>query len=230
MIQYFEGTVFNAKADALVNAVNCVGAMGAGIALEFKLRFPKMYLEYKEWVEKDLLVPGKLHYYQDDQNLTIINFPTKDHWRHPSKLEYIELGLKEFAASCKNYNISSIAFPTLGTGRGGLKWNQVKPLMEHYLQDLNLDVIICLDYKPEAEGTEREMLQYLNSADLTELRRNVRLTATQLQSLEAARPYQRFRLISSIKGLGPKTYAALFRHIYKQVQQREENTQLKLEF
>ena len=41
MITYLKGTVFNAPVKTLVNTVNCSGVMGAGIALEFKLRFQK---------------------------------------------------------------------------------------------------------------------------------------------------------------------------------------------
>lgn len=46
MIRYLKGTVFNAPAKTLVYTVNCMGVMGAGIALEFKLRFPEMYQDY----------------------------------------------------------------------------------------------------------------------------------------------------------------------------------------
>lgn len=40
-----KGNIFNTKAMAVVNTVNCVGVMGKGIALDFKLRFPEMFKE-----------------------------------------------------------------------------------------------------------------------------------------------------------------------------------------
>jgi len=74
----------------------------------------------------------------------LLQFPTKEHWRNPSKLEYIEKGLMAFVRKYADYNISSIAFPKLGCGNGELDWNEVKPLMEKYLKDLPIDVFIYL--------------------------------------------------------------------------------------
>ena len=84
-------------AEALVNTVNTVGVMGKGIALQFKEAFPNNNKVYMDACKKKELVPGKL-LAGWDENLQlgrklIINFPTKVHWRYPSKYEYIEKGL-----------------------------------------------------------------------------------------------------------------------------------------
>ena len=47
MIKSTKGNLLEAKADALVNTVNCVGVMGKGIALQFKQAFPDNYKEYE---------------------------------------------------------------------------------------------------------------------------------------------------------------------------------------
>jgi O-acetyl-ADP-ribose deacetylase (regulator of RNase III) len=165
MITYFDGTVFNTPAKAIVNTVNCVGTMGKGLALEFKLRYPDMYEEYKKQCEIKEIKIGKIKLYEESENLWIMNFPTKMHWRNPSKMEYIEAGLKYFVKNYKKINIESIAFPKLGSNNGGLKWEDVKVLMEKYLNDLDIDVYICLDKKREPEGKEKEMLDSIINAD-----------------------------------------------------------------
>ena len=143
MLKYVEGDLFSSPAQVLVNTVNTVGVMGKGIALEFKKRYPEMFLQYKEQCDKHKLVIGKLMlWYEPDHWL--LQFPTKEHWRNPSKLEYIEKGLMAFVRKYADYNISSIAFPKLGCGNGELDWNDVKPLMEKYLKDLPIDVYIYL--------------------------------------------------------------------------------------
>ena len=92
--------VFNTDADAIVNTINCVGFMGKGLALEFSLRYPKLLVDYKEKCSKKEINIGKLYYYKED-NILIINFPTKKDYKFPSKLEWIEKGLLEFVNTYK---------------------------------------------------------------------------------------------------------------------------------
>ena len=141
MIKYrYNENIFESKSMALVNTVNCVGIMGAGLAKEFKLRFPEMFKDYVKKCNENKIKIGKLDIYKINDRKIIINFPTKDHWKYPSKLEYIEKGLNDFVKNYKSWNIKSIAFPQLGCGKGGLKWNDVKYLMEKYLTDLDIGI------------------------------------------------------------------------------------------
>ncbi|MBK8981085.1 MAG: macro domain-containing protein [Ignavibacteria bacterium] len=136
------GNIFESNSQTIVNTVNCVGVMGKGIALEFKKRYPEMFKVYAEQCKKGLIKPGILYLYKKSSPW-ILNFPTKNHWKHPSKLEYIELGLQKFSNEYQKKGIISIAFPLLGTMNGGLKWTDVKVLMYKYLSELeNLDVEI----------------------------------------------------------------------------------------
>lgn len=144
MIEYIEGNIFESPAQVIVNTVNTVGVMGKGIALAFKQRYPEMFQKYKTTCEKHLLTIGKLMiYYEADH--WILLFPTKEHWRNPSKLEYIEKGLMKFTSVYAEKGIYSIAFPRLGCGNGELNWNDVRPIMEKYLKPLPIDVYIYLD-------------------------------------------------------------------------------------
>ena len=142
MITYVTGNLFTSPAQVLVNTVNTVGVMGKGIAKEFKKIYPEMFEEYRELCEKKQLDIGSLFLYKTS-NKWILNFPTKKHWRSPSRPEYIEKGLQKFAAKYADANIHSIAFPPLGCGNGELDFEtQVKPLLEKYLANLPIDAFI----------------------------------------------------------------------------------------
>jgi len=171
MLTYIQGDLFNSPAQVLVNTVNTVGVMGKGIALEFKKRYPDMFKQYKELCDNHRLVIGKLMlWYAPDH--WILQFPTKEHWRNPSKMEYIEKGLVTFVQKYADYNISSVAFPKLGCGNGELAWNDVKELMEKYLKDLPIDVYIYLGkndmHQPEHKS-QNEMSDFLkeNAKDIS---------------------------------------------------------------
>lgn len=229
MIKYYDGTVFNVGTDAIVNTVNCVGFMGAGLALEFKLRYPKMYSDYYDKCNKNKIVTGKIDYYIESNSLTIVNFPTKFHFKYPSKIEWIENGLIDFKNSYRQYKIKSIAFPKLGTSNGGLDWNVVNKLIVKYLADLEIDVYICLDTNNLAEGIEEQMLNKFNSYSVYQLSEITKLNKNQIKALEFNMPYSRFWLINQTETIGVKTYENLFKYFYRIVtNQIEENLQTSL--
>lgn len=143
MIEYIEGDIFDSPAQVIVNTVNTVGVMGKGLALSFKKRYPDMFESYKKVCEKHQLTIGKLMLHQEADHWILL-FPTKENWRNPSKLEYIEKGLMKFVSTYAEKHITSIAFPKLGCGNGELDWNLVRPLMERYLKSLPIDVYIYL--------------------------------------------------------------------------------------
>ena len=136
MIKKIKGNIFNTNCQTLVNTVNCIGVMGKGMALECKLRFPEMFIKYKDSCDKKLFKPGYLQIYKNSKPW-ILNFPTKIHWKDPSKIEYLEDGLKKFQDEYLNKNISSIAFPLLGASLGGLSEELVYDTMTKYLEPLN---------------------------------------------------------------------------------------------
>lgn len=144
MITYVRGDMFTSPARVLVNTVNTVGVMGKGIAKDFKMYFPEMFEQYQKFCESGELEVGRLFYYRGPHK-SILNFPTKRHWRQKSRIEDIEAGLNTFVEKYAQYSISSIAFPQLGCGNGELDWEaQVRPLMERYLGPLPISVYIHL--------------------------------------------------------------------------------------
>jgi len=149
-IKHIKGNIFNSKCQTIVNTVNCVGVMGKGIAFVYRLRYPKMYEEYKEHCKNKLIKIGSLWLYTKQVNAPwILSFPTKFHWKYPSKMEWIEQGLQKFVETYNKKGITSIAFPLLGTQNGGMDTKQVKLLMDKYLGECSIDVEIY-DYDPNA--------------------------------------------------------------------------------
>lgn len=128
-----EGNLLEAQVDALVNTVNTVGVMGKGIALQFKRAYPEMFEDYARAAKAGELAVGSMHVWATDAAhgpRYVINFPTKQHWKGRSKLEYIEAGLRDLQRVVRELDIESVALPPLGCGNGGLRWEVVRPLIE----------------------------------------------------------------------------------------------------
>ncbi len=144
MISFTTGNILDSNTQALVNTVNTVGVMGKGIALSFKKSFPVVFDEYKKAIELGTFEIGKVQVVSTGRlgPEYVINFATKKHWRHPSKLEYIRTGLTDLKQKIHDYKIESISIPPLGCGNGKLEWNDVKPLMVSILEDVSLGVDI----------------------------------------------------------------------------------------
>lgn len=150
MIRYTRGNILADDAEALINAVNCVGVMGRGVALAFKRAFPANFREYEDACRRGCVRPGSM-FVHDTRQLTnpryIINFPTKRHWRNPSSIADIDTGLVSLVALIQERGIRSIALPALGCGNGGLNWDDVRPRIERALEPLH-DVRVTV-YEPE---------------------------------------------------------------------------------
>jgi O-acetyl-ADP-ribose deacetylase (regulator of RNase III) len=145
MIQFMRGNLFDSKADILVNPVNCVGVMGKGIALEFKRRWPEMFQAYRTSCSQGRVRPGKVHIWC--RAAWIVNLPTKEDWREPSKYEYVRaslIALREYADTLPS--ATAIAMPALGCGNGGLDWTRVKPMVVDTLGSLQNTIYV---FEPE---------------------------------------------------------------------------------
>lgn len=158
MFKTLIGDMFTSRAQTLVNTVNCVGVMGKGVALEFKKRFPAMNEDYLARCERKQVRLGEPYLYRDLGGAMVVNFPTKDHWRSPSRLADIERGLDYFVQNVTAWGITSVAFPPLGCGNGGLEWAEVGPLMYRKLANLDIDVEVYAPYGTPKHELTNEFL------------------------------------------------------------------------
>lgn len=143
-ITFKKTNILDSKMQTIVNPVNCVGVMGAGLALAYRRKYPFMYQAYRVACKRGELKIGKPWLYKDTTPW-ILNFPTKDHWRRRSRLSHIKTGLAYLAKHAAEMGITSLAIPPLGCGLGGLKWAAVLPLIKKYLGPLDIPIEI---YKP----------------------------------------------------------------------------------
>ncbi|MBN2496739.1 MAG: macro domain-containing protein [Deltaproteobacteria bacterium] len=154
MLEHRTGNILQADAEALVNTVNCVGFMGKGIALQFKLAYPENYEAYRKACAKTLVKPGRMFVHETSALVGpryIINFPTKRHWRGKSRMEDIQQGLEALVSEVRQRGITSIAVPPLGCGLGGLDWSEVRPLIERAFSALpDVRVLIYEPAQPPA--------------------------------------------------------------------------------
>jgi O-acetyl-ADP-ribose deacetylase (regulator of RNase III) len=150
LIQLCQGSIFAAQTEVYVNPVNCVGISGAGLAKTFKEHFPENYKRYHSWCLSGLMHPGEVCIYFNPgmgYPRFIFNFPTKLHWKDPSRLDYIESGMHDLMAKVQILRIGSIAVPAMGCGLGQLSWDEVQPILRKYFkQNSSLKVLL---YPPQ---------------------------------------------------------------------------------
>jgi len=132
MLEQVSGNILAERTDAVVNPVNCVGVMGKGLALAFKNKWPSNYLLYADACARGVVKPGQMFTVNTGLQAPryIINFPTKVHWKNPSRLVDIETGLVSLVNAVTKLGIPSISIPALGCGLGGLAWSDVFPLIQ----------------------------------------------------------------------------------------------------
>jgi len=152
MITYRQGNLLDANVEAVVNTVNTVGVMGKGIALMFKERYPENFRAYEAACKAGEVQVGRMFVTATGElngPRWVINFPTKQHWRDPSRREWVEEGLEDLVQVVREKGIRSLALPPLGCGNGGLDWREVRTLIEAAAAKLPGAEVIA--YEPTAK-------------------------------------------------------------------------------
>jgi len=163
-----------------------MGAMGRGLALDFRLRIPEMYLEYKKLCHTKQIKIGKYWIYDKSNRLgnTVLNFPTKIHYANPSKLSHIIEGLQYFRENYREENITSIAFPLLGVRNGQLLFGNVYDEMRKYLADLPIDITIFLGSDKPDQFTS-DVIDIINKASDDFLTATLNFDKKQIEKLRS---------------------------------------------
>ena len=216
-LKFISGNIFTSKRQTLVNTVNCVGVMGAGVALEFKFRYPEMFKEYVQRCREGELVIGTLWLYKPkDGSRWVLNFPTKKHWRHPSREEYLERGLSNFLDVYKGYGLESVAFPLLGAANGGIPEERSKAIMTRYLSECDIPIDIYT-YNPEAKDDLYDSFKAkFSSTDDEQLSRATKLRRGRVSLVRQSLNRPEIRSISrlaTVRGIGAASLEKLFRYL-----------------
>ncbi|MGA2877006.1 MAG: macro domain-containing protein [Nitrososphaerales archaeon] len=183
------GSLFDSKCEYLTNTINTVGAMGAGLALEFRLRVPEMYRLYKEKCDKGEITIGEYWVYDRPNRMgkKILNFPVKQGFNHPSKWQYIIKGLDYFIQNYRKDGITSIAFPTLGYILGKLEDSAVLEMMEVELKDLPISIEIYRNYSEDS--LTRWVKEQVWKMDVQEISKELEVSRSDAERLKARVPH-----------------------------------------
>ncbi len=223
------GNIFKSDCQTIVNTVNTVGVMGAGIALEFRLRYPDMFKRYAEICKNKQLNIGQLWLYKPTENQWILNFPTKKDWKHPSKYDYIELGLEKFCQTWEEKGIKSIAFPIMGGENGSLDNDKTLAIMEKYLSQCSLPVEIY-HFDPMAKDDLFDQLSLLlmeTSVEQVKSATGIRVhTLNQIIESINHKTVNSISGLKSIKGVGVQSLEKLFSYLNQSETQHTEQLSL----
>lgn len=218
------GNIFTTKCQTIVNTVNCVGVMGAGIAYEFRLRENDMFSKYQELCKNKNLDIGILWIYRA-QNFNILNFPTKYDWKFPSKKEYLERGLQKFVSTYRQKGVTSIAFPLLGADRGGINPDESLHIMTKYLSQCDIDVEIW-HFDPSAkDDLYEEFKAILQNIDDDTIKKDSKIRVDIVKKIREALENPNINSLSGllrVKGVGDKSLEKLFIYV-KNYQQNNIN-------
>ena len=216
------GNIFTSECQTLVNTVNCVGVMGAGIALEFKFRYPAMFSKYVDHCKAGRIATGKLWLYKpgpdEADHRWVLNFPTKKHWKDPSKNEYLVMGLKKFRETYQDKEIQSIAFPLLGVTNGKIAERESLSIMKSYLEDCDIPVEIY-HYDPTATDDlyEEFRSRILANEDDKSMAKDMGLRVDFVRKIREVLEWQHdinsLSQLASVKGIGLKTLEKSFRYV-----------------
>lgn len=223
------GNIFTSRCQTLVNTVNCHGVMGAGIALEFKLRYPRMFTEYEDRCRDGEMRIGSLWLYNPDAESQasgpsrrpegekwVLNFPTKKHWRHPSRIEYLDRGLEAFLRSYRDMGITSIAFPLLGATNGGIPEEESLEIMKRHLDRCEIPVEIYR-YDPRARddlyGRFKEALESKSDDEVSRESGLRRHSVAQIREAVRREDINSLSRLAAVKGIGGRTLERSFGYL-----------------
>ena len=209
-----DGDIFSSSTEAVVITVNCVGAMGAGIALEARYRWPEINDRYEKACELRQVSVGEL-IWEKTQSKWVILFPTKKHYSMPSEMTYISQGLVALAREIKSKAISSIALPHLGCSHGGLMWSEVKPMIESNLMDISdLDVELWdfhTKFIDPAFIRFRNSILCMNSQEATKWLQTDKGLESRIRKVLLNSQSTNFSSFRDEQGLGEKTIQLIYR-------------------
>jgi O-acetyl-ADP-ribose deacetylase (regulator of RNase III) len=133
----------------------------------FKERFDENFRRYAAACKAKEVQTGKMFVtpvHELDGPRWIVNFPTKQHWRAPSRMEWVVEGLQDLRRFLIEQQVKSIAIPPLGAGNGGLEWADVREQIELALGDLDIDILVFEPTKQYQNVAKRAGVEKLTPA------------------------------------------------------------------
>ena len=142
MLTEIHGDLFSTDIKVMCHGANTVGLMGAGIAKEFKIRFPKMFVEYQKLCRSGQFILGECFFYETIDGRFIGNLATQDNVGPCASFDGIARSLQKLFKECLARGQTSVAMPRIGCGIGGLNWTDVRNLIEKISNQFNMNVVV----------------------------------------------------------------------------------------
>lgn len=156
-VKFVKGDMFQtSKLKSFAHGCNCAGAMGKGVAVEFKSNWPNMYSSYKERCKSGLFNPGDVFTWVEGDN-TIFNLGTQKTWRTKATLDAIKTALTSMLEIAEAKGVNNIGLPRIGAGLGGLTWEEVKELIKNVAETSSINLIVFEDYASGVDASSALM-------------------------------------------------------------------------
>lgn len=208
------GNIFESEAEVIVITVNCVGVMGAGIALDAKYRWPEIAMNYVTECEAGRFSIGDIFWGQTNKQFVAL-FPTKKHWKRPSDIDYLEAGLTTLRSDLVKKSFRSIALPQLGCSNGGLSWNDVRPKIVQSLAtlpDLKVELwSFHSNFTDNQFSQFRETFLELEPKDAAKWLGCSKRSEALIRETISSRKIINFTHLFDVPGIGTKTLEGVYR-------------------
>ena len=152
MIYQVAGDILHSKAEVLAHGVAANDPMNQGLALSLHKKHPEMHKHFHRWCNQEHPKPGEAWMWNAGNNLRIVNLLTQEggygHGSHPGKatLKNVNSALRVLAKMVSSEGFRSLALPRLATGVGGLGWDQVWPVIQERLGDLDIPIFVYSEF------------------------------------------------------------------------------------
>ena len=160
MIHEVEGDILLTGAQAIAHGVAANDPMNQGLALSLHEKYPAMHKDYHHWCHTSHPEPGDAWIWGGVGGVRIINLITQEGGygggNHPGKAteSNVNHALRSLKKIVTKENLTSLALPRLATGVGGLNWEQVHPLIQSQLGDLDIPIYLYVVFHPDKQASE----------------------------------------------------------------------------
>ncbi|MDP9035350.1 MAG: macro domain-containing protein [Myxococcota bacterium] len=153
---FTKGDIFTAEhLRAYAHGCNCAGAMGAGIAIEFKRRWPRMFEEYAARCADGRFRLGDVFVWSE-AGQTIFNLGTQEHWRKKAQIPALTKSLVKMLELASHAGIDRVGLPRIGAGLGGLDWTRVKKVITEAGKDSPVTMVVFEQFVRGAPSSPAE--------------------------------------------------------------------------
>lgn len=163
MIHEVEGDILLSNAAVIAHGVAPNDDFHQGLALALRERWPAMYTDFRHWCHQSARHAGEIWSWGGVGGVRIIALLTQEPPETVggtpgrAKRKHVNHALKRLRKAIEAEGFESVALPRLATGVGRLDWEDVRPLIEQHLGDLDVPVYLYTTFHPGVQATEPEI-------------------------------------------------------------------------